>query len=242
MNKDQFIISEDSYNKFRKKWLLYMIPGYVIVIAFVIGINLRTDKGDVGLGWIETVLPFAVTGILFFIVILRSLSKQKQFFLGYSVTIAEDRITRIQPNTSPLSISFMEIKEIVKHKNGAFTIRGLDRNDIINIPYLVDDATLLESRLAELAPISSKSQQPFIRKFAPLGLVLGGFGLFLYVAGGTNNRLVVPAGIVLLGLLGYGFYELNRNKNLPVSVRRFRWYLLFFMLIVLSKIVSPFIV
>jgi hypothetical protein len=75
-----------------------------------------------------------------------SFRKQKKFLLSYSVTVSDEGVTREQLNTPPLSISFMEIKEIIKTPKGGFMVKGIDRTDVIHILYFIDNPDTLEER------------------------------------------------------------------------------------------------
>jgi len=70
-------------------------------------------------------------------------------------SFSKSDIIREQLNTAPLTIHFMEIKEILKSKKGGFMIKGRTRTDVICIPYLIDNAAALEVELGKFAPIIS---------------------------------------------------------------------------------------
>lgn len=106
-----------------------------------------------------------------------------------------------------LSISFMEIKEITKSRKGGFIIRGLHRNDVIPIPYLIEDPGKLEVCLTALAPVSFSQKESQKRNFR---LLLSIVVILMMIAVYTmTNKLVVGlCGIALIGFFGWAAYGL----------------------------------
>jgi hypothetical protein len=199
-----------------------VVPLAVVVAGLVIITNIsRAQNTDVNT--LPIVLPFvaALLGFSFY----RSFRKQKKFLLSYSVTISEEGITREQMDTPPLSISFMEIREIIKTEKGGFMIKGIDRTDVIHIPYLIDNADVLEQRLQALAPITLNTKDPFYKKYGSL-LFLLAIGMMVCVYVVPNKIIVGVCGTLLTGLFVWAFYEVRTSKNIPTNTKRMSWVFL----------------
>lgn len=225
----QFKIGESGIKKFRKRFLTIIIP---LVVVFIGIMTVTTMHSAEPAGTDNTflfVLPIvaAYLGFIFY----RSFRKQLKFLRSYSLTVTDGEITREQLDTPPLTISFMAVKEIVKTKKGVYFVRGLDRTELIMIPNLIDNPGELEERLQALAPISTKSIEPFYRKYGILIFFPLGIGLLIGTGAATNPTIAGICCGLLDALLIWGFIEINRNKNLPRSVRRLRWFMLFLLII-----------
>ena len=195
----------------------------LIVIAVINGIGSNTPN-DVN------TLPFVLPVILIIygFNLFRTMKKQNKFLSSYTLTISDEGITREQFNTPPLFISFMEIKEIVKTKKGGFIIKGLTSTDVIYVSYFIENQQVLEERLQAMAPITTKSVDPVYRKYLPL-LVFPAIGLYICVLTLTNKILVGVSCVLVIALSVWGFYEFQKNKNIPTSSKRASWFLLLFL-------------
>lgn len=90
--------------------LLSIVPAVIVVTIFSLT-GILSSNHDTGNSWLYAMPIFA---ILFGISTYRSMKKQKKFLETYKVIISDNEITREQMNTPPLTISFMEIKEIIR--------------------------------------------------------------------------------------------------------------------------------
>ena len=218
----QFKISEAGYKIFRKRWITIILPASIAgVLIFYIFNILLAHGGDITT-WL---IAIPLVGIYIAFNIHRTLKRQKKVLLSYSVTISEDGITREQINLPPLSISFMEIKEIIKTKKGGFIIKGLHRTDVIHIPYLIDDPATLEEHLQALAPVGFNRKDALYRKLMSL-LVFLAVGLLICLYDVTNKIIVGISGVLLTGLLSWLFYEIYTNKNAPTNLKRSMWFII----------------
>jgi len=218
----QFKISEAGYKKFRKRSLRISIPLFIVILAAGILIsNSTSGKEDVNTSF----FVFPVVAILIGFSLYRGLRKQKEMLMSYSVTISDDRVTREQMNTRPLSLSFMEIKEIIKSEKGNFTIKGEGRENVIHIPYWIDGHAVLEQQLQTLAPMKVNTKDPWYQKYRiVLSLLLVAMMVAVYTV--SNKIIVGICGIPLTGFLAWSFYKIRINKNLPENTRRSSWFFL----------------
>ena len=200
-----------------------MIPLVTVVILIIVLANIfYTKPGE--FNTLPIVIPILAAYMSFSL--YRGFRKQQRLLLSYSVTLTDEGITREQLNTPTLSISFMEIKEIIRTPKGGFKIKGLHRTDVILIPYLIDDHEALEACLTRLVPISNDPKDALRSKYkAALFFLALGMMMCVYVL--TNPVIVGVCGTLVTGLLGWAFYELVTNKNLPNNSKRALWFIPF---------------
>jgi hypothetical protein len=217
----QFKIDQEVYKKFRKKWFILGIPLVSAVVAVVIVVNTLSRNND----YQSLLFALPIMAILIGFSMRRSLKRQKQLVLSYSISISDSEILREQANTPPLSISFMEIKEILKTEKGNFMIKGRTKQDVIHIPYLIEDPATLEQHLAALAPITVKPRDPFYKKYgAVITILYLGAMLTVYVA---DNKIIVGiCGTLVTAALIWSFYRIRISKNVPENSKRRSWLLL----------------
>jgi hypothetical protein len=218
----QFKIGEEGYKKFRKKWFATIVPLVAIIAVVIIVMNTLSSQ-NTEVNTLPIVLPVVL--ILIGFSLYRGLSQQKRLLESYSVTISDNEITREQLNTRPLSINFMEIKEIIKSEKGNFTIKGISRTDIIHIPYWIDNPAALEQRLETLAPITVNIKDPFYKKYAFL-LTLLAMAAMVAVYAVTNKVIVGICGTLVTGLLIWSLYEIRTSKNVPEKTKRSSWVII----------------
>jgi hypothetical protein len=229
INMQQFKFNEDSFNKFLKKWRTITILIMAIVLVIIAITNSLSNKsGDISVTAYTILLMAAFYGFN----IYRGFKRQKKVMAAYSVTISEEGITREQYNTSSLHISFMEIKEIIKTKRGGYMIKGRDRTDVILIPRFIDDPEALEKALATMAPISYGGKAAAYRKLAPI-LSLVAIAMVIGVITLDNEIIVTVCAAIAIGLAAWGFYEIQRNKNVPHSAKRSSWFIIFYIVLII---------
>jgi hypothetical protein len=215
----QFKMGEDAYKILRKRWLTTIFP--MAALAAAIGVTIQMASGQSDKYALLFVIP--IVGGMIGLNIYRTLKRQKKFLSVFSVTISDDQITREQLNSPPLSISFMEIKEITKTKKGSFIIRGLHRNDVIQIPYMIEDPGKLEACLTALAPVavSQKEVQKRNIRFLLFALVIG---MMIAVYSVTDKLVVGLCGLGVIGFFGWAAYEVLSNKNISPKTKRSLWF------------------
>jgi hypothetical protein len=142
--------------------------------------------------------------------------------LSYSVTISDDDITREQFDTPPLTINFMEIKEIIKAKKGNLIIKGRTRTDVIYVSHLIDNLTELEEDLKKFAPITTNPKESLQRKFK-IALSVLMLASFISLCIAENKVIVGISGVVAGGVFIYRFVVLVTNKSVPINMKRRSW-------------------
>ena len=152
------------------------------------------------------------------------------------MTITNNLITREQLNTPTISIYFNDIKEIVKHKNGGFTIKGKQTVDLIVIPVQIDNYSQLETALQKIQPLVVKDKVSFMGRYQSLiGLVTVGLMLCVYT---VNNKIVVAlTGGALVALMVWSFIKIRSSKNVDSKTKRSVWWVV----LVLASVIAVMI-
>jgi hypothetical protein len=219
MAMQEFRISEAGFKKLKRRMLLLSIIPLVIVVTIFSLTNMLGGRHDTDNTWLY-VLP--LFPIMLGISSYRSIKKQKKFLETYKVTISDNEITREQLNTPPLTISFMEIKEIIKSEKGHFTIKGAGSRDIIYVANWIEKPEELQQQLQALAPIQARTKDPWHVKYKwaiVIPMMASMLGLFF-----SNNKIIAGiSGAVLVGFIAWLIYEIFTNKNFPTTAKRRVW-------------------
>ncbi len=221
---EQFKIKQDGFKEIRKVILIRTIPISLLTAFAALAISHFTENGqqsDVN------VLPFVIPIILgaMALGLYRGIKRQKTIFESYILTIDNTCIKREQHNTPTITISNTDIREIIKTSNGSFTIKGTSNINMIGVPSQIDDYKKLEKSLAEIRKITIKNSEPFLQKFRGLLSILI-IGLMAAVYISKDKIIVGLSGTVLLVILGYSFFEVQKSKNIDSKTKNARWWLI----------------
>lgn len=225
MGMEQFKISEAGISELKKSMMAKAVPFAVMaVLGGGLMAYFNRSEGQGSLPALLLVIP--VFGVLIVIGLSRALNMQKTILESYRFSIDENYVRRKQNNTPDINIPLGEISAIVKHPNGNIIIKGRSANDIIGILAQTEDYCRLESRLSEVMPIVQKTHVPFFQRFQILLLI----PVMLFMAGvfiAENIIVVGICGIVLLGVLVWSFFIIQKDRNLDEKTRKAsRWIFL----------------
>lgn len=230
----QFKITEAQFRKFRRKFLTIYIPAVaVVVIVIAVADAYRNDSGGFPVWAITVPLLLAYFGFITY----RTLRRQQRLMKSYTITIDGSTIIREQDNTPTISISFMEIKEIIKTRKGGFIIKGLHRTDLIAIPRSLNETGELERELQTLAPITTGKKDPLMLRYRSL-LLLVAIGMYVIMYTVQNKIMIAVSALVLTGVLGWSFYEIQISKNVTTNSKRSSW---FYLLVIASILYMTYI-
>jgi hypothetical protein len=226
-----FKIRQSGFKEIRRTMLIRTIPMLVIVLTF--GITVASKS----LNYTE-ILPYYIPFIVVLLAfgIYRGINRQKTLFNSYTLTITNNLISREQVNTPTISIYFNDIKEISKHKNGSFTVKGKDATDIIAIPPQVDNYSQLETTLQGIRPIVAKDNVSFLQKYQSLtALLVVGLMLCVYT---VNNKIIVAlAGTTFVSIMIWSFIKIRGSKNVDRRTKKIVWW----SLIVVASVIAVMI-
>jgi hypothetical protein len=228
---EEFRIGETGFATFRRQQRRIRITATVVTFATVAGVSAYTSQGiDL---W-ATLTGLAIAALIIGFGYARGLRRQKKIFQSYRVTLSDEGITREVDNTPNISISFMEIREIIRTKRGHYIIKGLDSKDVISVPYWIEDHAGFSRRIEAFAPITVGKKDPFMLRFRlPLVLL---FLAALVTATFSNDRVLVGVSVLLAiaGVASY-LYWVHTSKNINAPAKRRSWlYLLVLIAIIYS--------
>jgi len=229
----QFRIRENEFEEIKKKILVKSFIAMItaitagLVISYV---NTDHNKDDIN------VFPFIIPLMVAFMGyrMYTGTKRLKHSFDSYQLTIRDSLITREQVNLNPLSISAIELKEIIKKKDGGFTIKGLTSTDIIYVPAQMDKVEELEFLLSSLHPVTVNKKESILQKYSFV-LVFITIGLMLGVYTAANKIIVAISGTLFIGLFSWCIYEIQRSKNVDARIKRTSWVMI---IVVLSVILA----
>jgi len=230
----KFRIDEDRYKKIQRKQTRVMLPIMAVFFLIIIVVNVYKAGLDT---WLPVAIILPLVLAYFGFGLYRNMRKQARLILSYSLTVTDSEIIREQEKVPTITISFMEVKEIIKTKRGGFMIKGRTGVDVIHVPHLVEQLDTLEQRLQTFAPITVASRNP-VQYQGLLYFV----GLAALITSNTvsNLYIAVPASLIAITMLVWLFITVRRSKNVTVAVRRKSWLYLVFALFVAFSMVSRF--
>jgi hypothetical protein len=221
---EQFKIRKDGFKEIRKVMLVKAIPILLFATSGGLAIaylNSNEEQSDVNV--FPFVIPLMLGALAFGL--YRGVNRQKEIFDSYVLTLDNNCITREQHNTQTITISNNGIIDIIKNSNGSFTIEGNSTVNVISIPSQIEDYEKLEKLLFEIRQISTIESKPFLQKFNALFSILT-IGLMAAVYISKDKIIVSVAGTVLLPILGYSLFEVQRSKNIDRKTKKGMWWLI----------------
>ncbi|HMG93431.1 MAG TPA: hypothetical protein VK589_25410 [Chryseolinea sp.] len=229
----QFTVRPDSFKEIQKKLIKFMVFVFCGILFLVLGVPLLMSDGPSDLG----TLPYMVLlfGGIFAFSILNAMKKQKVLFESFKLIIDDEKITRERLNTPVIVIYKRDVQRIVKSSSGAFSIEGDSKLNAIGIPPQIDNYDLLEKTLNEIKPLTLYTKKTFLEQmFVPilLSVALLFFGHF-YIA---DKIISIICGILLVLLLGVGFYITVTNKNVDQKTKRMSYLSLIVVVVVIFSL------
>ena len=217
----QFRTRPEGFAEVRKAHLVKTLPTIILALAVGLGLSFY-QTADSGVALI--VIPITITIALISVAIgLKiGLKRLKDIFDSFVLEINEQGITRKQYNTDDIFIPIGEIETINKNTDGGYTVVGRSSQNNIIIPKQMEDPDKLEAALAGVMPLTSHQVIPFLQKYRNLvGIVTMVLYVGVYLA--HDKILLGTCAILLFSLLGYSFFEIQRNKNVDNTTKKTMW-------------------
>jgi len=212
----QYFIGEEGMKKFKKRYYNIFLPVMALGAVIPLTINLMSiHAADGYTPWIV----FGALAVYFTFSLTRMFKKQKTMLESYRLTITENEITREQMNTPPLTISFMEVKEIMKTRKGSFIVRGISKTDLIQIPAWVDDTAGIEEQLQTFSTVTT-AKNFMRRQYGALAIRLLALAMLIVIYTVNDQLIVGICSALLIGLIIWGLNEIRVNKNMPINAKR----------------------
>lgn len=218
----EFRIKPDGLKETRKRSLIILIPFFLLAIGAAVAIAAMQDKDKKNTApTLPLILP--IVALSAGVGMYRGMNRQQKLYESYTLTLTENVVMREQLNTPPVTLYFKDITEIVRAKNGAFTLRGKDPADVIIIPSQIDGHLELEKTLRDIAPIAMKSKKSTLEKYMA-ALPLLAIGLLFSVYTATNKLVVAITGTMVIALMLWSFFEVQRSRNTDSKTKRNLWW------------------
>lgn len=215
----KFTLDEAAYGRITRRQLLIVVS--LILIAGAIALWLDRQDKDFAIDLVSV----PVLGLIFGFAYYRALKKRGNLVRSYCLTIDGNRVTREMADTRTVSLSFMEIKEIVRTMRGSLVVKGEGRANMIIIPYYIIDRFELEGQLLELVPAGIKQASVFYDKlWWPLAII--SVAMAIGVNKFANKPLIAICGFGCAAMCFLIFYQLWTSKNIPYYSRRLSWIFL----------------
>lgn len=223
LSMKEFKLTPEGRKQLQKRQLLRTIPIFLLAGGIGLAMSRLGPKGK------ETDLTAMLIAIFILTVYIsfslyRGVKRQRQLLESYTLSITSTTVMREMANTPPVCLYATEIREIVRAKSGAFTLRGKERTDVIYIPCQINDYAAVESALESIRPIADKSSRPRLQKYAVL-LPFLTLGLMVCVFTVMNRMVVAVSGTLFLAMMLWGFRELQRNRNIDNRAKRRLWWM-----------------
>lgn len=221
---EQFKIKKEGFKEIKKALLIKLIPfGLLGIVGGIIICYVNMSKQESDMTVLLFIIPILLVSTIFGF--NRAIKRQMEILESFVITIDDNTITREQYNTPTIIISNVDVSKIIKKSNGSFTIKGNSNVNVIGIPSQIDDYDKLEKLLSEIKQISTKSREAFLQKISGILSILT-IGLMAAIYISKNKIIVGISGTILLVVLGYSFFELQRSKNIDRKTKNALWVLI----------------
>jgi len=229
----QFKIPAKGLAELRKKVLIRSLPTMLIAGAVGIFVGNINSKGTDNM--MVTLAPVCFVVLILGFSLYRGIKKQMSLLESYTLIFENNAVTRQQINTPTITIDFSDITQILKNRNGTFTIKTKNPRDVIGVPVQIENYNELEQLLNEIVLITEK-RETLIEKYKIVISILI-LGALVTVNGVQNKFIVAAAGIISIGILIWSLLEIQRNKNVDNKTRRNSWIILIVVASIIGRVI-----
>ncbi|MEJ7694353.1 hypothetical protein [Daejeonella sp.] len=220
---EQFGIMENGYKDAMRQGRPKRVYGALLAIFVLFGVfyNKGFKAPENSTPLLIFIAVFAVVIIIAFYLLDKRL---RELFESFTLTLEDQLITREQHDTATVSILRNEVTEITKDQHGAFTIKGVSKENIIKIPAQIENSEKLEQLLHIIKPIIVKSNWIFtVRELGFLAILLTAIALVEY----SVNKIFIGIGAAILAIgLTYMIIHAQQDRNLDYRTKRGMWLIL----------------
>ncbi|WP_448698466.1 hypothetical protein ACFGVR_16625 [Mucilaginibacter sp. AW1-3] len=212
----QFTPIPGSFKQIRKQTLIrsaVVLP--ILLIACAI-ISLPHDKTEVN------VMPYTV-GLLAVVLVysvFRAVNRQKLMFESYVLKITDNTLIREQLNMPITTITYTDIDQILKSKNGAIVIKATSSKNNIYIPAQIDNSAELEAILTRIKGFTVKTGNTALKLYLNYAAVLMSLVGMVCIYTVDNKIVVGISGAITIVMMIRGIYVIRTNKNIDEKTRR----------------------
>ncbi len=226
-----YTIGSEGLKKVKKEMTFNFILILFIMLVFGVAIALP-DVHNIS----YAVCSGVFIGIFMSISMRRSVIRaQKTVFENYSLIIDDEVITRKIIGTPDVRLHFGEVSRITKNNRGSFAIKSDIRNSTIYVYSQLDNIDELEATLATIHPITLKQiwfNSPYVTYMSMVVVLAAMYALYTSV----NKTIVGVSGVLLIAVLGWGFWVMQTNKNIKAKTKRTSWFAIIVLLSIAATV------
>ena len=209
-----YSLSPSRIAEFRRQTIARTTFIFVLALFIVIAINLRQPSDN----WITTLIAYGFVTVLFVWNAYRNLRQNEAIWESIRVELGDDYIARSQLRIPQLRINRSEVTSVERMADG-LCVRTADKMRTLAIPSgLADDGDqVIESRLAQWAPIRPVPTGNRVRFFALAGALMLGMGVaFLSPWLWLGLLAMIP----VVGFTWYLVWVFYRTRGVDPKYRR----------------------
>ena len=211
--------------------LVGVIVGVMLISTFL---SVRSQTDDRSM-WIVLGLSGCFVAYIAISIPLKNRRQLKKCWETYELEVGGDYFLRRQHGVNDLRIPFNQISKVERIPGRYVLITG-DRSDRrIGIPEAIEQFPQVLAAVSAVALPSEQKTELWQKQIAVLA---GGLMVFMTALWSTSRTVVVPANLICIGLLVWGFIRLSRNPNVQNKTRKLRWWYLFLILVCAMKLLS----
>lgn len=231
--EEEFKIRENGFEEIKKVLIIRSLVIGVLMVGTGLAISYFNSNGQsLDMTTLAIFIPFIMGAMG--LGLYNGIKKQKGLFKSYKLTINDSEIIREQENTQTILIPKNEVKSITKHPKGGLVIVGNAKINTIAVPPQINNSERLEELLTQIQPIDSNKKNPngiYSAMSAILTMVL-----MATISISTNKLILGISGTILILILSYSFYVLQRSKNIDKKTKRITWLLLIVLFSIIGNI------
>lgn len=208
-------------------FIVLAVPGGIAIGSF------GSNGAEMDMSVFFLTLPIALGAAGFGV--FAALKRQKKIFETFRLSLNSEEVIREAQEVPTFRMARSSIREIIKKKDGSFSIKGKSRMEIIEVPAQMQDYEDLERLLAEIRPITANDKLPFYQTIiGQILLSLFTLGLMATTYISDNKTIVLVSGTLIIGLMAYSFFEVQTNKNVDHRTKNVSWIFLFVMVSIIG--------
>lgn len=228
MKKD-YKLAPEYFKQLEKRFYLVVLPIILFTVLGVIYLSILR------LGFSFSVVIVALLLILCVVFSFRkSLTRQKQSWASYQLTIDEDTIRRTQNGYVSVDISKDNVSGIIEYPGGSIVVKAEMQNKQIVIPAFLERYLDVRSLLNQWHPIDiqpSHNKTNIAILFIVAMLSIVGFGIVML---GQDKIMVTVVGLIFIAISIWSFIYTKSNSNFDKRTQRgVRWIILPMVLILI---------
>jgi hypothetical protein len=222
----------------KKRLIIQCLIIYTIAVLAGLYLVLRNDLAS-PTALITLAINIPLFAVLILVVLRRGIKLQREAWASYRLTIDQDSITRQQAQLPDLTLRRDQITRIEELPSSGLLIRTAEPRISISVPLGLTGYADVQAHLTSWQPISVSVYKTPLRLFLLcLGLAMVPIAALVIVVISDSLPLVVTAGLVLVGIMGWSLIAIQRSPNVDPRRKRWIWLGLLVLLPVMQKLLN----